>query len=325
MSWGQELTKIKFTLDWVLSGGHPWFYLAQDKGYFKDEGLDVTIDQGKGSVAAVTRVMSGAYDAGFTDINAIVQAAATNPRENPIMVYLIFNKAAFAAVTKADGPIKTLKDFEGRSLGAPAGSVSLRLFPIVAEKNGVDMSKVKIINLEPNLVEQALLQDQVDAVVSFTATSYLNFVAMGKDPEKDFRWFRYDELGLDLYSSGVMVSQKLLKENPDAVRGLVKAINRAVREVAANPDEGMAVLQKVEPLIKADVEKARLKFFLEQQMMTPETAEIGLGDLKDQRFAERIATIVKAYELKRTPEVQEVFDRSFLPPRSERELKTATN
>jgi len=317
----QEPTKLKFTLDWKVQGPHAWFYLARDKGYFRAEGLDVTIDQGEGSAATVTRIMSGAYDAGFGDMNAIIQNAAQRPGEQPVMVYLVYNRSPFALIAKAGGPIKTLKDLEGKSLGVPAGSATHRMLAPLAKRNGVDDGKIKVVNVAPNLVEQMLVQDQVDVIAAFAATTYMNVVAMRQDPDKDFRWFFYDDYGLDLYSNGVMVSPKLLKEKPQAVRGLVRAINRAVVEIAANPDVGIEAVQKVELLLKPEIEKPRLVYFLEKQMITPETTALGIGDIDDKRMAAAIATVTDAYQLTRKPEVAEVFDHSSLPPKAERMLK----
>jgi NitT/TauT family transport system substrate-binding protein len=163
-----------------------------------------------------------------------------------------------------------------------------------------------------------LLQGQVDSVAIFTATSYMNLVSLKLDPDKDFRWMYYSDLGLDLYSNGIMVSPKLAKEHPEAVKGLLRAINRALKETVANPDAAIELLAAEEPLIKSDIERRRLLYVYKTLIDTPEARDLGLGDVSDTRLKSAIEIIATSFELPRVPNPGDIFDHAFLPAKADR-------
>ncbi|QYU66139.1 ABC transporter substrate-binding protein [Leptolyngbya sp. 15MV] len=303
-----------------LEGPNAPFFLAEDRGFFRAEGLTVRLDPGEGSSAPIGRIAAGTYDAGFGDQNAIIQQAANRPGEAPLMVYQIYNRAPFAVLVKAGSPIRALKDLEGRSLGGPAGSSALLMWPLVARLNGLDVSRTRIVNMSPTLQEPMLIRDQVDAVAAFSLTSHPNIVGLGMNPDRDFRWFLFADHGIEAYSNGVMVSQRLARNNPNAVRGMVAAINRAMLEIARNPAMGAQLMQRVESTINVPVEQGRIEYAWRVSMATDETRRLGAGDLDDARLGRAIAQIVEVFQLPRRPEPSEIFSRAFLPPRAEREI-----
>jgi NitT/TauT family transport system substrate-binding protein len=320
-----EMTDIRFTLGWKTQGSDAPMLLALNKGYFADEGLNVTIDQGEGSAATVTRIMGGAYDAGFGDINAIIQNAAARPGEAPVMVFQMWNRPPFAIAVPADSGITTPKDLEGKTIGGAQGTPTTRLFPVFARLNDIDVDMVGYASLAPNLQEPMLIRGDIDAAYTFTVSSWFNLIANRKDPGKDFTWLNYEDYGMDLYSNGVMVSRELLTENPEAVAGLVRAVTKATLEIAKSQDEAVEAIIAFDNLADPDLERARLGFALTNLMNHPETAETGIGDLVDDRLTRSIALIAEGYGLEALPEASEIFDRSFLPPVEERKLEVTLN
>ena len=318
-------TTIRFTLGWKTQGSDAAFFVARDKGYYKAEGLNVVIDQGEGSGATVTRIMGGAYDAGFGDINAIIQNAAQKPGEAPVMVYQMWNRPPFAIVTKKSLNVTKPRDLEGKTLGGAQGTPTTRLLPVFINKNGLSSDKIKVSNMAPNLQEPLLIKGDIDGALVFNITSYFNLVLNRQDPDKYFNWMLFGDYGMDLYSNGLMVSQKLIKDNPKAVAGLVRATNKAMLEIAKDQNLGMKGVMNFDNLVNEAVEKRRMQFAYTELIVSPEMKEIGIGDIKDDRMKRAIAIVVEGYGLPRAPEVSEVYSRQFLPPKSERELVYTAN
>jgi NitT/TauT family transport system substrate-binding protein len=310
-------TSLKMVLNWKYQGPQGWFFLADDRGYFKAAGLNVTLDQGNGSGAPIPLVASGTYDVGFGDINALIEFAAKKPDEAPIAVYVMYNRPPFTIAVRADSSIKTPKDFEGKTLGGAAGDGALKLFPAFCKIAKIDCTKVNVTNMQPNLREQMLMQGQVDGVFGYVNTIRFSAKLMGVDPDKQIRFINYGDYGMDLYSNAIIVSKKLAKENPAAVRGLLAAINHGLEDALKDPDAAVAAVAKREPLIKIPVERDRLDATLKDEMNHPEIAKIGLGNVDIDRLKRSIDILVDADNLPRTPTVSEIFTPEFLPPASD--------
>lgn len=311
-------TPLRMVLNWSYQGPQAWFFLAQERGYFAEEGLDLTIDQGSGSGAAVGSVASGTYDVGFGDINALINYASNHPNDAPVGVYMIYTRPPFTIAVTTDSDIHEPADLEGKTIAGPANDGALRLFPAFASITDIDTDTIEVMNIEPRLREQMLNRGQVDAVFGFVNTVRFNAMLAGIDPDERLRFIRYGDYGMDLYSNALIVSRQLVDENPDAVRGLVRAINRAVADVLADPEAGMDAVMAQEPLINREVETARLAATIEDEMNHPELAEVGLGNINENRMREAIDIVVSAYDLEHTPELETVFNTDFLPPEEER-------
>jgi NitT/TauT family transport system substrate-binding protein len=180
----------------------------------------------------------------------------------------------------------------------------------------IDCSKINITNMQPNLREQMLMQGQVDGVFGYVNTIRFSAKLIGVDDSK-IRYINYGDYGMDLYSNAIIVSKKLIKENPKAVKGLVAAINKGLQDSLKEPDAAVAAVAKREPLIKTGVERERFDATLQDEMNHPEISRIGLGNVDIARLKKSIDILVEANNLPRKPAVEDIFTPAFLPPVAE--------
>ena len=318
---GQGKTKLKMILNWTYQGPQAWFFLAQDKGYFDQAGIEIEMDQGNGSGAAVGQVASGAYDVGFGDVNALIRLAGTNPEEAPLCIYQMYNKPPFTVAVLQSSDIMTAEDLQGRKLGGAANDGALKLFPAFANVAELDTSGIEILNFKSNLREQMLKSEQVEGVFGYVNTIRFSAKLSGMDPDSEIRFINYGDYGMDLYSNGIIVPKAMAENDPEMLKGLNWAINQGIKDTLADPDAGVDAVAAREPLINKAVEKERLMATLADEMNHPEVAEVGLGDVDPDRFKTAIDIVVEANGLPRTPEPSEIFSDAFLPAPEDRIYK----
>lgn len=310
-------TKVKFTLDWAFQGPTSAFLVAEQKGYYKAEGIDITIDAGQGSAGALQRVATGAYEMGFADINALIEYNAKNPDGQVKAVMMGYDAPPFGVYALKSSGIKTPKDLEGKKLGAPVFDASFKLFPAFAAKTGIDRTKITNINLQPPLREPSLKNGSVDFISGHYFSSILDLEKIGVK-ESEIIAFPYADAGMDFYGNAVVASPKFIKENPEAIKKVVKATIKAWKEVAANPDVGIKATKTRDGLTDEALELRRLKLSLERNVITKYVKENGFGGVDMARLQRSSDAVAAATGLEKAPKASDLFEDGFLPPKAER-------
>ena len=310
-------TAIKFALDWRFEGPAAPYFVAIDKGFYKAEGLDVSIDPGSGSVEGINRVASGAYQLGFADINSLVKYR-DNPANSPIKaVQMVYDTPAFAIITLKKTGIKTPKDLEGRILGAPAPDGAYAQWPIFVDANKIDASKVKIENVGFPVREPMLVQGKVDAITGFWFSSYMNLKANGASDD-DIVVMLMKDHGVDLYGNVIIVNPDFAKANPKAVAGFVRATIKGIQETIKSPETAIDSLMARNQIAKRDVELERLKLSIARNFVTPDVRKNGLGGVDMGRLSRSIDQIGLTFKYTNKPKADDIFTSEFLPPREQR-------
>lgn len=311
-------TNIAFTLDWRFEGPAAGFFLAQDRGYFEEEGLNVTIDTGAGSVEAIPRVATGTYQMGFGDINSLIKFLDQDPEQDVRAVMMVYETPTFAVVGRRSlGITEDPKSLEGKTLGAPPPDGAFAQWPAFVDVAGLDTDTITIESIGFPVREPMLAQGDVDAVFGFAFSVILNLKAQGVDAD-DIVPILMAEHGLDLYGNAILVNTNFAEENPEAVKGFLRALTKGFRDAVNDVDAGIdAVLQRAE-ILNRDVEIERLTMANEVNINTAYVQENGFGNIDMDRLQRAFDQLTVSMGLTGAVGPEDVVDMQFLPPAEDR-------
>jgi NitT/TauT family transport system substrate-binding protein len=311
-------TAVKFSLDWKYEGTQAPFLLALDRGYFKAEGLDVTIDTAGGSVEPINRIASRTYDMAFADINSLIKFRDQNPQTPLKAIFMIYSSPPFAVVTRKSRGIASPKDLEGKKLGAPAADGAYAQWPIFVKANGIDASKVEILNVGFAVREPMLVSGHVDAITGFSFSTYVNVKHSGV-AQDDIVVLLMANYGVSLYGNTIMVNPSFAADKPQAVRGFLRAFLKALKDTTKEPAAAIESVLKRNETANKEIELERLQLALRDNILTPEVKANGFGGVDLKRLDKAIEQIALTYTFKAAmPKADDVFDASFLPPAADR-------
>ncbi|SLN56463.1 ABC transporter substrate-binding protein [Roseisalinus antarcticus] len=238
-----DLTEIRLRLAWVTGGVDAPFFVAQEKGYFAEQGLDVDIVDGNGSTGTIQAVGAGDFEIGIAGIGALAQAQQGSGADSLIAVAGLVQKDPSSIIALEGSGITTPADLEGKRFGTDAGNFEDGMIRAFAEANDVDMEMVDIIIINGGADRVALLNGDVDFINGWANPDGDKVAAMHpiEDP------ILFADYGVNILGSSVIVQKSYLEENPEVVEGFLAAIIQAKADVEADPEAARDMIMENRP------------------------------------------------------------------------------
>jgi len=312
-----ETKNVKIMMDWIIQGTHAPFFVAQDKGYFKADGVTVdTIDAGKGATNVAVAVAGGVYQFGWVDLPSMIRFNAANPASPLLAVYVSFDESPLAVITRKAAGIRKPSDLDGKKIAGGPGTAVHDTISILLKAANAENVKINWVAVQPQLFGPMLKRGEVDGTGGFTNSNIPAALELGFTLD-DLFVIKYSDFGADMYGLALVTTKKFADENPQTVRGVVKALNQGTKDTIASPEKALAVLKASDPMMKLDIEKVRLDIAL-GLTNTQHVMKNGLSSVTPEKLQKTIDAMVTAYQLPVSPDPATVYTDRFLPPVAER-------
>jgi NitT/TauT family transport system substrate-binding protein len=312
----QPPQKVVFALNWFPVGDHAAYWVALEKGYYRQRGLDVDMQNSKGSGDSIAKVDTGRADIGLADSAVVIASAARGTKVK--VVGMVFDKSPLNIWSRKDAPITKPKDLEGKSVAAPPGDGQRQMFPAFARLNGIDASKVTWVNVEPAAKVPALAEKRVDAVADYTTGLPFYEKAIGKGNAVMLPWADH---GFDMYSMSIIASEKTMKERGPVLKAFLEASYLGWRDVMADPKSALEIFKKRVPEIDLSIIEPNMMMGLEL-MKTDRYAKNGIGWMEEKKMCDSVDLVNTYMGVPTKVECKAVYTNEFLTkvelPRSAR-------
>ena len=297
--------KLDFVLNWVPGGDHAPYYYAKKMGWYKDAGIEVNLEPGKGSAVAVQKVAAGANPIGLADLaNALV---LRGKGADTVGVFNVYANSPQGLYWLKSSGIKSVKDLAGKKIGNPAGDGARTIWPALAKANDIEPNSVTWVNIDANSKLAALKAHSIDATTSFYNIHHIFQRELGDD----LGFVAWKDAGLNPYGNTVIVNPGYLAKNKATIAAFVKVTQKAFATCAATPKPCVEALVDANGALKFDNELQNWQ--LVEQLMTDKfSTTVALGYMDPQRMAADYDLVKTYVGLDKPFDVKAAYTNEFL-------------
>jgi NitT/TauT family transport system substrate-binding protein len=303
--------KVTYQLDWLPGGDKAPIYVCIQKGFCADEGLDVSIEQGRGSSEAITKIATGISDIGSADIGALM-AARVNEKVPVVAVMSLFNKGPHAFYTLKGSGIEKIEDIKGKKIATSPFTSSNVFLPLVLADIGMTEADITLTKSDPGALGPLLMTGGTDVIIAWV-TDVSRYTGQAKEAGKEIIVMPWSAAGLELYSASLIASEKFLAERPEVAKRFISAFKKSVEFVKANPAEAAAAVVAAVPELKAEAVEGSVNDTL-VLIYNDVTEADGLGVFKPDRLKATWERVSKAQGLDTAAlDPETAVNRAFMP------------
>jgi len=301
----QSAEKINFILNWVAGGDHAPIYWAQARGLYAKAGIDLTIEQGKGSTLSAQRVGIGKNQLGIADLGTALVAKGAGA--NVVGVMNIYANSPYGMYWLKSSGIKSVKDFAGRKIGNPAWDAARKMWPALAAATGVDPKSVRWVNIAPNAKLAALKSKNIDVTTSFYNIHFIFQRVLGDD----MGFLPWRDHGINPYGNSIIANGKYLAANGATVGKFVKITQKAYADCVKTPGPCIDALVKGNTGLKTG--SSTKNWNLVTELMNDTTSRtVALGHFDDTRMVNDYKMVETYFNLKKPFAVKGAYTNAFL-------------